>query len=118
MRKNTAYEAPAGAKSGAAGGIGDPILSGKNVTVRFGGLTAVDHVDFEIARGSIQGLIGPNGAGKTTLFNAVTAQAALSEGSLLFHAPRGGVDITGKSPRDSPAGIARGPSRTPGYSSG
>jgi branched-chain amino acid transport system ATP-binding protein len=48
------------------------MLEAENVSKEFGGLVAVDGVDFEIRRGEIVGLIGPNGAGKTTLFNTIT----------------------------------------------
>lgn len=48
-----------------------PLLSVKNVTVRFGGLTAVDNVSFDVRPGELLGLIGPNGAGKTTVINAI-----------------------------------------------
>jgi len=72
----------------------EPLLRGTGITVRFGGLTAVDHVDFCIAPGSIMGLIGPNGAGKTTLFNAISAQVKLSEGKVLLHGKHGPVDCT------------------------
>jgi branched-chain amino acid transport system ATP-binding protein len=51
---------------------GSPILVAENVTMRFGGLTAVDSVNFRVNRGEIMGLIGPNGAGKTTFFNCLT----------------------------------------------
>ena len=51
---------------------GAPILVAENVTMRFGGLTAVDSVNFRVHRGEIMGLIGPNGAGKTTFFNCLT----------------------------------------------
>jgi branched-chain amino acid transport system ATP-binding protein len=51
---------------------GAPILVAENVTMRFGGLTAVDSVNFRVNRGEIMGLIGPNGAGKTTFFNCLT----------------------------------------------
>ena len=59
------------------------LLSVQNVTVRFGGLTAVKDVSIEVAKGSITAVIGPNGAGKTTLFNAITGVYEPTEGSVL-----------------------------------
>ena len=59
----------------------EPIaLEARGVTKRFGGLTAVDHVDLKIPQGAIQGLIGPNGAGKTTFFNIVAGIYQLTDG--------------------------------------
>ncbi|MEZ2373247.1 ABC transporter ATP-binding protein [Arthrobacter sp. RCC_34] len=52
--------------------VGEPLVQVKNLTMKFGGLTALDDVTFDINRGEILGLIGPNGAGKTTCFNAMT----------------------------------------------
>ncbi|MCP4683416.1 MAG: ABC transporter ATP-binding protein [Desulfobacterales bacterium] len=60
------------------------ILKAKNVTKRFGGLTALDQVDFEIEEGMIAGLIGPNGAGKTTLFNCLTGLYTPEGGDIVF----------------------------------
>ncbi len=51
---------------------GEVLLETKDLTVKFGGLVALDSVTFNIRRGEILGLIGPNGAGKTTCFNAIT----------------------------------------------
>ena len=64
------------------------ILEIKNLTKRFGGLTAVDNVSFEIEKDSIFGLIGPNGAGKTTIFNLITGIYKVTEGEILFEGSR------------------------------
>ena len=60
------------------------ILETSNVTKRFGGLVAVNALDFAVPRGSIVSLIGPNGAGKTTFFNCITGFYRPEEGSMLF----------------------------------
>ena len=60
------------------------LLSATDLSVRFGGLTALDAVSFEIRRGEILGLIGPNGAGKTTCFNAITGVYRPTAGSVVF----------------------------------
>lgn len=62
----------------------DPILEVKNLTVRFGGLVAVNNVSFKVEQGEILGLIGPNGAGKTTVFNAVSGFVQRTEGFVAF----------------------------------
>lgn len=61
-----------------------PILTAKKVTKRFGGLVAVNAVDFEIPEKSIVSIIGPNGAGKTTFFNCITGFGRSDEGEILF----------------------------------
>jgi branched-chain amino acid transport system ATP-binding protein len=58
------------------------ILSVEDLTMRFGGLTAVNHVSFIAERGHVTAIIGPNGAGKTTLFNCITGFYRPSEGSV------------------------------------
>ena len=69
----------------------DPILVGRGVTRRFGGLVAVNAVDFEILEGEIFGLIGPNGAGKTTLFRLLSGVYRPSAGTIMFRGqPVGG----------------------------
>lgn len=70
------------------GHCGRLMLKGKNITKRFGGLTALAGVDFEIGRGEIVGLIGPNGSGKTTLFNVISGIYRPEEGDLFFEDQR------------------------------
>ncbi len=60
----------------------DPLLDLSNVTIRFGGLTAVSSVSITVREGELVGLIGPNGAGKTTVFNLVTGVYQPTEGSI------------------------------------
>ena len=60
------------------------ILKVRDLSVYFGGLKAVDTIDFEIHTGELFGLIGPNGAGKTTIFNAITNTVSISSGSICF----------------------------------
>ena len=63
---------------------GSPILVAENVTMRFGGLVAVDSVNLRVNKGEIMGLIGPNGAGKTTFFNCLTGLYLPTAGSVTF----------------------------------
>src|SRR6476619_1278203 len=71
---------------------GEVLLQTEDLTVKFGGLTALDSVTFDIRRGEILGLIGPNGAGKTTCFNAITGVYRPTSGSVIFDgAPLGRV---------------------------
>jgi len=63
---------------------GETLLQATDLTVKFGGLTALDAVSFSIKRGEILGLIGPNGAGKTTCFNAMTGVYRPTSGSVTF----------------------------------
>ncbi|WP_033289345.1 ABC transporter ATP-binding protein [Amycolatopsis jejuensis] len=64
--------------------VGQTLLKVDDVTVRFGGLVALDSVSFDIRRGEILGLIGPNGAGKTTCFNAMTGVYRPTSGQVLL----------------------------------
>jgi branched-chain amino acid transport system ATP-binding protein len=71
---------------------GEILLQTKDLTVKFGGLVALDSVTFEIRRGEILGMIGPNGAGKTTCFNAITGVYRPSSGTVIFDgAPLGRI---------------------------
>jgi branched-chain amino acid transport system ATP-binding protein len=80
------------------------LLQVRSVTKRFGGLTAVDDVSFDVHEGAIKSLIGPNGAGKSTLFNVLTAFDRPDEGSVVFE----GTEIIGLKPqRIVRAGVAR-----------
>ncbi|WP_435182532.1 ABC transporter ATP-binding protein [Halobellus sp. EA9] len=80
------------------------MLTATNVTKRFGGLVAVDGVDFDIGDEEIVGLIGPNGAGKTTLFNTITGVHPPNEGSITFD----GEELVGKTPNQvAQLGVAR-----------
>ena len=72
--------------------MSDALLEMQRVTMRFGGVTALDDVSFEIRRGEILGLIGPNGAGKTTCFNVMTGVYAATSGAVLFK----GTSISGR----------------------
>lgn len=65
--------------------MGSRLLSISDLTVKFGGLTALSDVHIEVNPGEVVGLIGPNGAGKTTLFNALTGFAPVSSGKLLLN---------------------------------
>jgi branched-chain amino acid transport system ATP-binding protein len=83
---------------------GPSVLQTEALTVRFGGLTALNKVDAHVEESEILGLIGPNGAGKTTFFNAITGFHRASEGRILA----GGVDITRMPPyRIGASGVAR-----------
>ncbi len=62
----------------------DPILRVEHLSMRFGGLVAVNNVSFSVGRGDITALIGPNGAGKTTLFNCITGFYKPTQGRLAF----------------------------------
>ena len=81
-----------------------PILCTEDLTIRFGGLTALNRINFAVDRGEIRAVIGPNGAGKSTFFNCLTGVLRPSAGRILFDQQ----NITGLPPdRISRKGIAR-----------
>ncbi|HET7368617.1 MAG TPA: ABC transporter ATP-binding protein [Gaiella sp.] len=81
------------------------LLSVREVTLRFGGIVALDAVSFDVAQGTVSGLIGPNGAGKTTVFNVITR---------LYAPDAGRVELDGEDLLRSPAHavVRRGIART------
>ncbi|MFC5496561.1 ABC transporter ATP-binding protein [Caenimonas terrae] len=84
--------------------MADALLQARDLTVRFGGLTAVDAVNASLRPGELVGIIGPNGAGKTTFFNAISGVIAPTSGALLVD----GQDLAGQGPhRYAAHGIAR-----------
>ncbi len=84
--------------------MSSPLLEIRNVTMKFGGVTAIDNLSFKVPSDAIYGLIGPNGAGKTTIFNIITGNYQPTEGTVVFD----GEDITGTKPHKVVAkGIAR-----------
>jgi branched-chain amino acid transport system ATP-binding protein len=90
-----------GAPSGSPDGC---LLEARNLTKRFGGLTAVKALTIKVARGALYGLIGPNGAGKTTVFNLLTGHSDPTEGEIYLDGNR----IDGRKPHQiAKLGIAR-----------
>ena len=83
---------------------GQPLLEVRNVTLRFGGVTALQGVTFDVNNNELFAIIGPNGAGKTSIFNCLNAVYRPQEGSIRFQ----GQDLIGKRPPVTAAmGIAR-----------
>ncbi|MDO9479500.1 MAG: ATP-binding cassette domain-containing protein, partial [Hydrogenophaga sp.] len=81
-----------------------PLLDARDITVRFGGLTAVDAVSARFMPGELVGIIGPNGAGKTTFFNAISGVTQATSGQLLMQ----GRELSGQGPhRFAANGLAR-----------
>ncbi len=72
--------------------MSEKLLELKNTTIKFGGITALNEVNFHVNRGEICALIGPNGAGKTTVFNVVTGVYPITSGEMLFK----GESLSGK----------------------
>jgi len=82
----------------------DALLGFKHVTMRFGGVTALNDVSIEVREGEIAALIGPNGAGKTTVFNVITGVYSPTEGDIEFN----GSSIVGRKRSEiTRSGIAR-----------
>jgi branched-chain amino acid transport system ATP-binding protein len=77
------------------------VLETRNLTIRFGGHVAVDHVSCAFAPGTLTAIVGPNGAGKTTYFNLISGQLRASEGTVRLN----GIDITNE---PAPARTHRG----------
>ncbi len=82
---------------------GETLLDARKVTMRFGGLVAVNQVDLEVHAGEIVGLIGPNGAGKTTFFNCLTGMYRPTSGEVLF----AGQLLPPRPAKVAKAGVAR-----------
>ena len=84
------------------------LLSAKNLSVRFGGVLAVNNVSFDVKQGEVFTLIGPNGAGKTTVFNLISRIYTPTEGEIDYLGPKGLIKLTDQAPQDVAAlGIAR-----------
>jgi branched-chain amino acid transport system ATP-binding protein len=86
----------------------DILLSAQNLSVRFGGVLAVNNVSFDVQAGEVFTLIGPNGAGKTTVFNLISRIYTPTTGTIDYLGPQGMVKLTGQQPhRIASLGIAR-----------
>src|SRR6201996_3501320 len=81
-----------------------PLVHVQGLTMRFGGLTALDNLALDIRAGEVLGLLGPNGSGKTTFFNVLTGLYKASAGTITYD----GQDVIGKTPQDIyRSGVAR-----------
>ena len=86
----------------------DILLSARNLSVRFGGVLAVNNVSFDVKKGEVFTLIGPNGAGKTTVFNLISRIYTPTTGQIQYASPSGTVTLTEQPPhRIASLGIAR-----------
>lgn len=86
----------------------DTLLSAKNLSVRFGGVLAVNNVSFDVKKGEVFTLIGPNGAGKTTVFNLISRIYTPTTGTIDYAGHGGAVRLTDQAPHTiARLGIAR-----------
>ncbi|NBX20979.1 MAG: ABC transporter ATP-binding protein, partial [Betaproteobacteria bacterium] len=86
----------------------DTLLSAKDLSVRFGGVLAVNKVSFDVKQGEVFTLIGPNGAGKTTVFNLISRIYTPTTGSITYMGPQGPLQLTEQAPQNvASLGIAR-----------
>ena len=86
----------------------DVLLSARNLSVRFGGVLAVNDVSFDVRRGEVFTLIGPNGAGKTTVFNLISRIYTPTTGTITWAGKNGSVVLTDQPPHQvAGLGIAR-----------
>lgn len=86
----------------------DILLSAKNISMRFGGVLAVNNVSFDVKRGEVFTLIGPNGAGKTTVFNIISRIYTPTQGEIVYHSDQGSITLTQQAPHTvASLGIAR-----------
>ena len=100
MEQSIETRSPASGRGAASA----PILKTEQLTVRFGGLSALNNVNFEVARDEVRAIIGPNGAGKSTFFNCLTGVLRPTAGRIVFD----GEDVTGQtSDVISKKGVAR-----------
>jgi branched-chain amino acid transport system ATP-binding protein len=84
------------------------LLSANQLSVRFGGVLAVNNVSFEVKQGEVFTLIGPNGAGKTTVFNLISRIYTPTSGDIDYLGPQGLLKLTAQAPQDvASLGIAR-----------
>jgi branched-chain amino acid transport system ATP-binding protein len=88
--------------------MSEVLLSAKNLSVRFGGVLAVNNVSFDVKEGEVFTLIGPNGAGKTTVFNLISRIYTPTTGEIDFAGPNGMLKLTTQPPQNvASLGIAR-----------
>ena len=102
----TIHPAPTTSRTGTDDGIppGETLLDIRNVTLRFGGVTAIEDISFDIAKGEIRAIIGPNGAGKTSMLNVINGFYHPQEGTITF---RGETRTRMKPYEAASSGIAR-----------